>query len=288
MNQYRQSQNTSAANTASTTRLLIIAVALLILLLGGFYIWSNRQAADVVAPEPVAIDRSTAPVTETPVEVQEATVPVEEAPIVDSNPPKPIIAPPLSIESSDATVKLAIADLAPAMAAWMVSDQQIRKWVLAIDLMADGDVAKSYRPIAYPLARFEPEVRGVEPEQQFLVKTDSYKRTDLFVSAVVAIDPAHLAQYYKGWLPLLEKAYQDQGKKDKFDQRFRAALQRVLDVKPLVSTPELKKRGGVIYVYADEKLEAATDVEKMMWRMGPDNSLKLQNYLRQLQMRLPK
>lgn len=285
--QHHTSQYASQVNTAGTGRLIIIVIAAVVLLLGGFYIWSGRSTPAAL-PEVAVVDRSSVPLGETPVVVQETEVPVDEAPLVDSAALKPIVAVPANIENSDAAVKLAIADLAPGMAAWIVSDQQIRKWVLAIDLMADGDVSKSYRPISYPLSRFEPEARGVEPDQEFIMRVENYRRTDLLVNLFVAIDVNHLAQYYLAWSPLLEKAYQEQGKKDKFNQRLHAALQRVLDVKPLASMPLLKKRGGVIYVYADEKLEAATDVEKMLWRMGPDNSLKLQDYLRQLQQRLPR
>ena len=278
-----------AANArGADVRTIIITVVVVSLLLGGFYLWANRslpaapvETAPVVVPVPLQPEAEAEPLP-----VQEA--PAAELAPVPEQPSKPIVPVAATVDGSDGQVKLAIADLAPGMASWFVSEQQIRKWVLAIDLMADGDVPKQYRPIAYPLVRFEPEVRGVEPEQQFLVKADSYKRTELFVNLFTAMDVQHLARYYRAWLPLLEKAYQEQGKKDKFDQRFRTAVQRVIDVKPLAEAPMLKKRGGVIYVYADEKLEAATDVEKMMWRMGPDNSLKLQNYLKELQQHLLK
>jgi len=280
---------TSTQDTGSTARLIIIAIAMLVLLLGGFYIWLNRAKAPELTSAPPAIDRSSAPTADLPPVVPESTgTPVAEEPTITTPSQKPIVAAPATIESSDAQVKLAVADLAPAMAAWLVPDQQLRKWVLAIDIMADGDVPKSYRPLAYPLARFEPEVRGLEPDQQFLLKVESYKRSDLLVNAVVAIDVDHLAHYYQAWSPLLEKAYQEQGKKGTFNQRLRAALQHVIDVKPLTAPPMLKKRGGVIYLYADDKLEAASDVEKMLWRMGPENSLKIQDYLRQLLARLPK
>jgi len=159
--------------------------------------------------------------------------------------------------------------------------------VLAIDLMADGDVPKQYRPLSIPFDRFEPEVRGTEPAQEFFMKPEGFTRTDLVVKLFTSMDVDAVAEYYRFWLPILEKTYQEQGKKDSFDQRFRAALQRVMDVKPLNIMPALAKRGGVIFVYADSQLESATDVEKMMWRLGPDNSAKVQAYIKQLQAALP-
>jgi len=195
---------------------------------------------------------------------------------------------PTTLDGSDTQVKLAVADLAPGMAVWIIADQQLRKWVLAIDLMADGNVPKSYRPLSYPIGHFEPEARGTEPNVQYTMTTQSFTRADVLVKVFTAIDPALIAQYYQAWLPILDKAYQEQGKKDKFDQRFRMALQRVIDAKPLTTEPMLMKHGGVIYVYVDDKLEAATDVEKMMWRLGADNSFKIQNYLKQVLQQLPK
>ena len=273
--------------------LSIAVVVVLLLLLGGFYFWLNRDQSATNVTSPIPINRPAVQPGEAVV-TPPAAAPVAEAPMptlapeVVSAPQHPIVPPPLSLDGSDSQVKLAFTDLAPDMAKWMVSDQQLRKWVLAIDLMADGDVPKQYRPLSIPIAHFEPDVQGVEPAQQFFMKPDGFARTNLVVTLFTAIDPDTLVQYYKAWLPILEKAYQEQGKKDTFDRRFRMALQRVIDARPLGVTPALAKRGGVIYVYADSQLESASDVEKMLWRMGPDNGAKVQAFLKQVVQRLPR
>jgi len=281
-------------NDSSATKqkqvLSIAIIVVLLVLLGGFYFWLNRGQEPESVTASVPITRPVVQPSEVPAAVPapEETAPAPAPEEVVNVPQHPIIPPPVSLDGSDDEVKLALTDLAPQMAKWMVSEQQLRKWVLAIDLMADGDVPKQYRPLSIPIEHFEPEVRGTEPAQEFFMKPESFNRTDLVVKLFTAIDVNVLAQYYKAWLPMLEKAYQEQGKKDKFDQRFRMALQRVIDAKPLTVTPALAKRGGVIYVYADSQLESATDIEKMLWRMGPDNSAKVQAFLKQVLQRLPK
>jgi hypothetical protein len=39
----------------------------------------------------------------------------------------------------------------------------------------------------------------------------------------------------------------------------------------------------VYFKYADETLEKASDVEKLMWRLGPKNTQKVQDYLHKLE-----
>lgn len=82
---------------------------------------------------------------------------------------------------------------------------------------------------------------------------------------------------YREWLPILEKAYSEQGKPDTFDQRARQTISQVLGAEQLSDTPALT-RPSVLYRYADETLEQASDVDKLLWRMGPENSAQLQDF----------
>jgi hypothetical protein len=283
------SMNTPDERPQGTSpRLMIIAGLAFVAVVASAYLLVNHSHTDSSTNQIVLPTSITPPAPVEP-QVSEPAIPTE-APTGTANnlAKRTLVPPPRSLDNSDIQVKLAVADLAPDMAEWLASDQQLRKWVLAIDLMADGHVPKQYRPLAFPITRFEPAVFGSEAHAQFSMKPESFTRADGLVKLLTAIDPDVLAQYYRSWLPILEKAYAEQGKKDKFDQRFRAALQQVIDVKPLEANPVLKKRGGVIYVYADDKLEAASDVEKMLWRLGPDNSSKLQTFAQQLQQHLPK
>ena len=113
----------------------------------------------------------------------------------------------------------------------------------------------------------------------------NYNRAKPLLDAVMAIPPEKLADYYYNWLPLLEKAYRELGKKDSFDTRFKQAIDKVLAVKNLPAEPELKLP-SVMYQYQDKSLEEASDLDKLMWRLGFENTSKIQQYLRDLKSRL--
>ena len=190
---------------------------------------------------------------------------------------EPLVAPPSSLEDSDKQVREAVLDLAPTMASWLLPEEQIRKWVLMIDLMAEGKLPRQYRPINYPMALFK-----VDEDSGVLVADPvNYDRANLLLDQLIAIEPARLARYYREWQPLLEKAYRELGKPGSFDQRLRGAIDRVLAVKPLQQQADLK-RPGVFYQYDNPMLEKSSDLNRLMWRLGEANTQRLQAYLKKL------
>jgi hypothetical protein len=248
----------------------IIVVSLLVAL--AWYQYNEPKptpAQDIVTP--VEIPPMPEPISE-PEETPALELEVEE-----EQPEVPIVTAPPMIDNSDPQVLLAIADFAPKLSQWLIPNEQLRKWVLAIDLMADGKIPKRYLPVDYPMDKFLAEENG---EQSF-TSTDNFIRMNLIVNTIVEIEPAVLARYYKEWLPTLEKAYREQGKPDNFDQRFKQTVSRVITADIVEDKKELI-RPGVFYQYADQKFEQASDVEKLLWRMGPENTETIQSYLRDL------
>jgi len=276
-------QDPSRKNSpANPLALLVIGIGVVMLLGGGFYIWQHLQKEPVVEPAPISLQIERTPIEVAPVveEVVEETLPVFE-PV----PERTIIMPPENLDGSDPYVKKAVADFAPALSQWLMASQQIRKWVLTIDLMADGTLMKQDRPLMFSMNRYEAVSSG---EDVYLPATGNYSRSNLLIAAVTALDVDLLAYYYQKWSPLLEKGYQELGKRGTFHGRFVKAIDRVVAVQPLTIEPLLEKKGGVMYRYVDVQLESASDVEKLMWRLGPDNSAKLQPWLKQLREKLPK
>ena len=189
----------------------------------------------------------------------------------------PIIPAPQSLDNSDPQVLSAVADFAPKLSKWLLPKEQVRKWVLAVDLLADGKLPKRYLPVDYPMNKFSTDVNAAGPQ----LSTTNYTRMDEIINTVTAVDSAVAARYYQEWLPTLEQAYKEQGKAGSFDQRLMQTISQVLATEPLEQEPTLK-RPSVLYKYKDQNLEAANDIEKLMWRMGPENSEKIQNFLREL------
>lgn len=192
------------------------------------------------------------------------------------------VLPPPTLDESDEPVRSAAADLATRLAAWVTPEEQVRKWVLLVDMAADGKVPARNRPLNYPMATFK---ASETDEEQYRFDTANYGRTGELVEVLVNIPPQKVADYYRVWHPLLQQAYAELGKPDSFDERLRLAIERVLAAQPLPAPPELE-RPNVFYTYADPAREKASDLDKLLWRLGPDNTQRLQNYLREVQSHL--
>ena len=274
-------------------RLVAIVLSIVIVILAAVFIIRQRMASEVpqTAPaQPIMMPApAPAPVpgTATALPDSEEVDHEETPPVTLAKPEKPLVAPPDMLDGSDVVVKKVIEELAPAMLEWLASEHQVRKWVMSVDLMADGNVPKQYRPLSYPMAPFSVDTKGTAELPEYYLSAENFLRTDKLIAIVTAMDAKHVADYYQTWLPLLEKAYREQGKADRFDFRFRKALKRIVAVKPLPATPALVKKGGVMYAYADSQLENATDVEKMIWCLGPDNGGRLQAWVKQVLEALP-
>ncbi|MFA7555696.1 MAG: DUF3014 domain-containing protein [Spongiibacteraceae bacterium] len=248
---------------------LIIGIIVIVALIIGWQLYSSNEPQPVTQ-EPV-VQAPPIPVAEP--ETAEPAETVEE-PSVVIEPEDPIIPAPASLENSDPQVRSAVTDFAPKLSKWLLPNEQIRKWVLTVDLLADGKMPKRYLPIDYPMSKFSTDDKST-------LASSNYARMDEVIDTVTAMDSSLAARYYNEWLPALEQAYKEQGKTGSFDQRFKQTISQVLATEPLEQAPALK-RPGVLYKYADQNLEAASDIEKLMWRMGPENSEKIQNFLRDL------
>lgn len=254
----------------SSRRNLLIAAALVIFIL--VIVWlANRTSPD---QEPAA----TPPQVEQQPASQDRFRPRPTPPSAPTEPAGTPLPPvPASLDNSDPAVLEAVGSFAPALTAWLTPDQQIRKWVLAIDNLATGEVPAQHRPLAYDIGKFQ-----VEQQAGRLVMSEkNYHRAQSLIDTIVAIPPEQLARYYHHWLPTLDKAYAELGRDNNFDSRLRAAIDHVLAVEPLQQSPELEQP-SVFYIYAEEELEEADDLTKLMWRLGPENTRRIQDYLRNL------
>lgn len=255
--------------------------AIVLVLIGWFVGQAEESNKNLVQPAvetgaPAAVRR-----TETMAVVRESEPayqpPVEQQSAAPSKPIKNPVSSPGSLADSDAQVLVAIADLGPALAKWLIPNEQIRKWVLTVDLMADGKLPKRYRPLDYPMAKFAIEGAG----DNTAMADSNYPRLGAMIEVLATLDPKYLARYYHQWSPILEKAYKELGKPGSFDQRLHLTINRVLESQPLTEQA-LLARPSVLYRYADPRLEEASDVEKLLWRVGPDNSERIQDFVREL------
>ena len=263
-------------------------LVVLLALVAGWWLWpaqepqiepsSPPEPEEVVLtpqPQPILRQPEPEPVLAEPAPQPETPSPAEAA-------PQPELLPVAeSLDNSDSPLRAVAAKLAPAFGRWLLPEHQLRKWVLAVDLLADGKLPKRYRPISYNMAPFA--VKSVD--KQYLSSDKNQHRADALIAALVAIEPERLLPYYRAWYPLLAQAYAEQGKGRDFDARLRAAMDQVLAVPPAPKNARLL-RPSVFYRYADAELEARSDVEKLLWRLGDENREKLQAWLKVLRQEL--
>ena len=248
--------------------------------IAGVIFWQMNSTTPVAVVEPIATPK---PITTAPQPVVRNTPKPEEwtrsEPIEQPTPePEPtLLAAPTDLDSSDPQVHSLVKILAPEFTQWLLPQQQIRKWVATVDMMAEGRYPRKYPAIDFPLGKFVVEKQGDSIHQA----DSNFKRADVLISALTKIEPQQLADYYQQWQPIFEKAYKEQGKRDRFTERLALAIDTIIGLEPLPENATLKQP-HVFYTYADPALEQRSDLEKLVWRLGTDNQQALQAYLKQL------
>ncbi len=201
-----------------------------------------------------------------------APAPVATASAVSTPAPARIELPPLN--ASDAIVRGWVAALSANrdFARWLIPDQLIRKFVSAVDNIAENEDPIAHIRHLAPPTRFQ----AMGPRTALVADPKSYHRFDAFASVVASIDATAGARLYLNLGPLFDDAYAELGhSKGEFHQTLARALGR------LIATPAAPRRFDLVrqkvfFAFADPQLEALAPAQKMMIRMGPDNRAKVQ------------
>jgi hypothetical protein len=186
---------------------------------------------------------------------------------------------PIDLEQSDTATILAAQTLSPKFSESIQGEQQIRKWVSMIDMLADGNLPNKNLPIRYTMKPFEVTTAS---DGKLSLSAANYARITPLLDAVTTIPADAMAKHYRSWKPLLEQAYAELGKPDTFETRLRTMIFRIVAIPALPAAPELI-HPSVYYKFADPELEKADALSKFIWRLGPENQKRIQDYLRELQ-----
>jgi len=216
------------------------------------------------------------------VEIVEVTDPVP-APT-----PTPTLAERLSerlagttLRTSDAVVRELVGQLSanPKLIAWLANDDLIRRFVAAVDNIANGISPTSQLDFMRPKGKFEVIKKGDE----ITIDPKSFDRFDLATQVFVSLDTEGAAALYRELEPLIDDAYGEISPPgSRFSDRLDAAIDELLEVTPPpTGNPKLKPK-VVTYVYVDESLEGLSGAQRQLLRMGPDNVLLIKAKLRDL------
>jgi hypothetical protein len=194
-------------------------------------------------------------------------------------PPTP--EPPLelpALDASDALVRELLAALSsrPELAAWLAHEAIVRTFVVCVDNVAEGRSPARHVRFLAPKEPFA----TTGPRGALRIATASFARYDLAADVLQSIEPAAAARLYHQLAPLAQQAYRELGYPD---GDFRPTLDRA--IAELLGAPVLPDDVALVpavlsYRFADPGLEARSDAQKQLLRLGPRNQKIVQGWLR--------
>jgi hypothetical protein len=166
----------------------------------------------------------------------------------------------------------------PRLAALLVNDRLLERFVAAVDAVAGG---------------FSPrdEVDFLNPGQAFLVREDegrlviaagSYRRYSAATDVFASLNIEGSVELYRKLRPRLEEIYEQTAwASEDFDARFRDAVDHLLEVEVPSGQVEVEQR-AIVYAFAEDSLEHLSHAQRQLIRMGPENARRVQGKLLQL------
>lgn len=253
-------------------------IIVLIVILAGGYLYLNSR--DRPAP--------TAMMEEAPQETPDSLV---RNPVPEPVPPEPadplaaLLPDPLpALDASDAVMlKLAESLIArPDLLALVMPQEMIRRIVVAVENIPARTIPQNRLPLKPPEGAFAVVKEG----EGFMPDPANYHRYDRYAALMEGLDARRVVDAYVHLYPLFQNAYRELGyPKAYFNDRLMLAIDNLLAT-PEVTGPVSLVRSGVFYRYVDPDLEGLSAGQKLLLRMGPDNTAVIREKLADLRKEL--
>jgi hypothetical protein len=188
------------------------------------------------------------------------------------------------LDQSDDPVRKLAAELSsnPAFANWLKNKDLIRKFVAAVDNIANG---LSPRP-QLEFFGLRTKFKVLERPGMTYLDPASYERYNIVADVLDTVSTAGCAKQYRDFKPLISQAYRELGyPKEDFDQTLLRAIIEILKT-PVVEDPVALEKKVTTYTMVDPVLEDLSSPQKHMLRMGPENVQLIQAKLRELALAL--
>ena len=225
--------------------------------------------------------------------------PGEEAPpeeIVTEAPPPPPPPPPQptpepepepppfelpALANSDAVIRDLLSTLSahPNFSSWLIPDDLIRRFVVAVENVANGNNPAQHVPFMRPSSRFAID----DSETALRISPASYTRYDGLAATIASLDVNGTAQLYRQLLPLLDEAYAELGIPDSsFASAFQRATTHILEVPIIEGRPIIEPRASFFYEYTDADFQDLSAAQKQFLGIGPNNVRIVQGRIREI------
>lgn len=192
--------------------------------------------------------------------------------------------PPVGLDESDDLVRLLAKEISthPRLAAWLESKDLIRRFVAAVDNIANGLSPRAHIDFFEPPGEFE----IVEKGGFTIANPEGYTRYHTVVDVFVSLDSHQCVSLFRSMKPLCQEAYRDLGYPDQdFEQTILRAIVELMGT-PVVEGNIYLEKAVLNYVIRDPALENLSDAQKHLLRMGPENVGAIQTKLREMALAL--
>lgn len=287
---------TPQETSSSSNRFALFAIVLVVLLsAGGYYYYSGDSDspklipnAPIVLPEtppsePMTLESEPEPeTTETTPAVTETNTNSTETTAVAE--PEVVVEPVPVLAKSDAFVQQkALAMINNnVLSSSLVQQDLVRQFVVFVDNLAQGELTRKVSPLKGPEKLFSVS----EITNKVYLNPEGFHRYDAYVDSIAKMDEQSLITTYKQLTPLLEEAFTELGYSNaKFNDRMLQAIKMLLAA-PIIEDPIELNSISVNYQFVDPNLEALPSAQKLLIRMGPENTRKLKVALRKIENQL--
>lgn len=244
-----------------------LATAILVILAGAaaiyYFAFVKKPAVPPASLEPAAVGLP-AEVEKTPAE----------------SPGAPLAFPPVALADSDAAVRQFAAALSgnPEFAKWLLTKDLVRKFVVAVDNVANGLSPKPHVDFFSPAGGF----RVARTKKGTFIDAAAYARYEPLAAVAASVDAGAAVRLYRAAKPLLDEAYRDLGYPGvDFEETLVRALAELLET-PVVDGPIGVEQKILSYAMTDASLEALSPAQKQLLRMGPRGVRAVQGKVREL------
>ena len=192
----------------------------------------------------------------------------------------PLAFPAVALSESDQAVREFAAALSRdrEFAKWLLTKDLVRKFVVAVDNVANGLSPKSHVDFFSPAGGF----RAARTAKGTFIHEASYTRYDPVVGVVASIDAAAAVRLYRAAKPLIDEAYRDLGYPGvDFEETLVQAMAELLGT-PVVDGPIALEKKILSYSMTDASLEGLSAAQKQLLRMGPKGVRAVQSKIREL------
>ncbi|MDG2090887.1 MAG: DUF3014 domain-containing protein [Gammaproteobacteria bacterium] len=219
--------------------------------------------------------------------IDETLMPLEEVVVVI----EPVIEPEAtvptlpSLNESDSFVfeELINIEGGSSILMHLVSEELVRKFVIMVENISRGEFPEQNLPMLFPEERMSVTDLGSE---FYLIDEQSYQRFNGLVLSLTNISTETAVDFYQLMKPLFREAYAELALRDSdFNDVFMLAIDNVVNARTALQ-PQQLIRPNLNYLYANPEIENYSAVDKLLLRLGPENTESLQRRLEFFKRRL--